>query len=577
MIKVLSFLKPYRFHVAVALSLMLVELAVELCQPMLIAKIIDQGILRRDLDLVLKWGMALIGMSLFAFASGIVNSFFASHVSQSFGFDIRKSLFEKVQSFSFSNLSIFPNSSLITRMTNDVNQMQNTVFMSLRIMMRAPLLIIGGMIMAFFVHIKLALILAAVVPVLLAFLIFTMTKAGRLFKVLQSKLDSVNEVLRENLAGMRLIKAFLRRSHERKRFATANRDLMEETVSALRLIELALPVLLLIMNAGIMAVLWFGSAELTAGTASAGEIVAIVNYATKMTSAFSVFTFIIMAFSRARASAQRIADVLNTEADMLDTPGSIAIEDQATLRFENVSFSYPGANAEVLHNISFNASQGQMVAIMGATGSGKTSLFQLIPRLYDNTGGSIEVDGVDIRNISLEALRGAIGYVPQESLLFTGTVRGNISWGKENASMDEIMSAAKIAQIHETIEKLPAKYDTLIGQKGVNLSGGQKQRIAIARALVRKPKLLLLDDSTSALDVNTEERLLRGISGLRCTTLIITQKISTAKKADKIILIEDGTVLAKGNHEELLKESGLYQRIHESQAGKGINAECGTS
>ncbi len=573
MAKVLAFLKPYRIAVAIALSLMLTELAVELIQPLLMAKIIDEGILQNDLQEILKWGGIMLAASFAAFAAGVINSFYAAHVSQSFGFDVRKSLYDKVQSFSFANFNLFPTSSLITRMTNDITQLQNTVFMSLRIMMRAPLLIIGGLIMAFVVDVKLALILTAVAPFLFLFLFWVMGKGGALFKAVQEKLDSLNSVMQENLTGIRLIKAFVRRNHEVKRFTRTNEDLRDGTVKALRLMEVTMPVLLFIMNLSILGVLWFGSIQVNAGDVKVGEVVAIVNYATRITAAFSIFSWIIMAFSRARASANRVTEVLDTEVDLTDRQEShdrkgLTVS-RGEIHFKDVSFKYPGTSEKVLDGISFIIHPGETVAIMGATGSGKTSLFQLIPRLYDVTGGRVEIDGRDVRELKMENLRRKIGFVPQEALLFTGSVKENISWGKEDAAMEEITEAAVNAQIHETIMKLPQGYETRVGQKGVNLSGGQKQRLSIARALVRKPKILLLDDSTSALDMKTEAKLLNSLKQYTCTTMIITQKISTAMEADRILLLEDGVLLAEGDHETLLKTSGLYKRIFQSQSGEG--------
>ena len=573
MVRVFSFLKPYKVTVWVALSLMLVELAVELLHPLLMAQIIDNGIMARDLSSVIYWGTIMIAISLFTFISGIVNSFFASHVSQSFGYDVRTALFEKIQSFSFANFNIFPTSSLITRLTNDITQTQNTVFMGLRIMLRAPLLIIGGVIMALLVNFQLALIFLIVTPILVVFLVWVMNKGNALFGFVQTKLDQVNSVMRENLTGMRLIKAFLRKKHEVKRFTHANQNLMDKTVSVLRLMEITMPVLLLIMNFSILGVLWFGNFQVASGSATVGEVVAIVNYTTRITGAFSIFSFIIIAFSRAKASATRITEVLDTDIDLVDND-KVDPQSKVTrgeVEFKAVSFIYPGTNATVLNDISFKVKPGQTIAILGATGSGKSSLFHLIPRLYDVSGGEVSIDGIDIRSMKLEDLRRQIGFVPQEALLFTGSVTENISWGKENATIEDIVEAAKDAQIHETIQKLPHKYDTKIGQRGVNLSGGQKQRLSIARALVRKPKLLMLDDSTSALDLKTEAKLLQALKKYTCTTFIITQKISTAMGSDQILLLEDGKLLAEGTHECLLEKNTLYQKIYDSQFGEGAH------
>lgn len=567
MLKVLSFLKSYKKPVFIALFLMVVELIVELWHPLLMAKIIDDGIMKNDLSVVLTWGSIMMGLSLIGFAAGIVNSFYSAHVSQGFGYDVRKTLFDKIQSFSFANLNRFPTSSLITRLTNDVNQVQGLVFMGLRIMARAPLLVIGGVIMALVVNWRLGLILVITMPLLFWFMVWLMGRGVALFRMVQEKVDTVNSVMRENLTGMRLIKAFLRKKYEQNRFAKASQELKEHTISALRLIELTMPVLLLVMNISILFVLWFGSFQVIDGRANIGEIVALVNYATRIMFAFSVFSFILMNLARAKASSSRIVEVLETDVDLLDGEGSLLQGDalKGNIKFHRVSFKYPDTNVEVLKDITFAVDQGETVAILGATGAGKTSLFQLIPRLYDTTSGTVTVDHHDVKQLKLTSLRKQIGFVPQEARLFSGTVRENICWGKEYATTEEIVAAAKAAQIHETIMRLPKEYDTVIGQKGVNLSGGQKQRLSIARALIRKPKILLLDDSTSALDLQTEGKLLKEIKKLSCTTFIITQKISTVMEADTILLLEDGHIVDQGNHHTLLQSSELYQKIYNSQ------------
>ncbi|MBH0171303.1 ABC transporter ATP-binding protein [Fictibacillus sp. 18YEL24] len=568
--KVFSYLKAYRVAIGVALFLTLTELGVELLQPLIMAKIIDDGILKSDLSVIKYWGAVMFGLALVAFAAGIANSFFSAHVSQNYGFDIRRRVFEKVQSFSFVNFNKFPASSLITRMTNDVTQLQNTVFMSLRIMLRAPLLLAGGVIMSLIVNWKLALVLVVILPFLLFFLKWVLQTAGSMFRDVQDKLDGVNRVMRENLMGMRLIKAFLRRDFEKTRFEQASGELKERTVFSLRLIEVSIPVLLFFMNIGILFILWFGSRQVSLGSIEVGEVVAIVNYSFRISSVLTIISFIIMAFSRAKASAQRIGEVLDTEIDLVesqDTNHSLKISNGA-VEFKNVSFHYQGSDVPVLRDLSFSVKPGETLAILGSTGSGKTSLFQLVPRLYEVTEGEVLVDGKNVMNYPIETLRKGIGVVPQEAVLFTGSISENIGWGKEGATTDEIISAAVDAQIHETVEKLPNQYDTRVGQRGVNLSGGQKQRLSIARALVRKPKILMLDDSTSALDLKTEGKLLKALRTYSCTTFIITQKISTAMEADHILLLDDGAVRAWGTHEELLNTSPLYVKIVQSQFGE---------
>ncbi|MGM7724046.1 ABC transporter ATP-binding protein [Metabacillus sp. Hm71] len=564
MFKFSSFLKPYRFSVAIALSLMLIELAVELLHPLLMAKIIDEGILKEDFSTVMVWGGVMTGISLVAFASGMINSFYAAHVSQSFGFDVRKQLFVKVQEFSFEHLSHFPAASLITRMTNDITQLQNTLFMGLRIMLRAPLLVIGSVVMSFFVSPFLASIFAVVIPVLIVMLIWIMKKGSHLFKKVQSKLDNVNDVLRENLIGMRLVKAYVRRNHEINRFSHATDSLRDSTITALRMIETSMPILLFIMNMAILFILWNGRSQVISGNVQVGEVVAMINYGFRITSALSMFSFIVMFLSRSQASASRISEVLETDIKSELDKETFTFK-QGRVTFDHVSFTYPGTDQVVLKDISFTAFPGETIAIMGGTGSGKSSLFQLLPRLYEVDSGTIYIDHTPINSLSMKNLRDQIGLVPQEAVLFTGSVKENIEWGKEDASKEEIIEAAKAAQIHDTIEKLPNQYETRIGQKGVNLSGGQKQRLTVARALVRKPKLLLLDDSTSALDAKTERKLLTALRKYTCTTFLITQKVSSAKEADRILLLDDGVLIAEGSHDELRKTSSLYQKIYHSQ------------
>lgn len=561
-----QFINPYRISAAIALLFMLTELVVELLQPLLMAKIINEGVMVKDLRAIAIWGGVMILFSILAFVSGIFNTYYASHASQSFGYDLRKNLFQHIQSLSYSQFSIFPSGSLMTRLTNDVQQIQNTMFMLLRIMIRAPLLIIGGLLMAFLVHPSLALILTIVVPFLFLFLVFIMNKGSKMFGVVQEKLDNVNTVIGENLSGMKLIRAFLRKDYEEKRFNEENDILKVKTASVLRYMEVTMPSLLLLMNIAIVFILWFGNQKITGGSANVGEVVAIVNYATRITSALSVFSFIIMAFSRARASSARISEVLNTSSQLNDKEDSKHIKDlQGEIDFRQVSFRYEKQNTWALKNLSFTVRTGETMAILGSTGSGKSTIANLIPRLYDSTEGTVSIDGVDVGNFKQEELRQYIGIVPQEALLFTGSIKDNILWGNRAASDEDIISACRDAQIYDMVRRLPEQFSTKIGQKGVNLSGGQRQRLSIARALIRKPRILLLDDSTSALDVNTEKKLLSALKTYHSTKIIITQKISTAIRADKILILKDGEKVAEGTHEYLKKHSRIYQEILLSQ------------
>ncbi|OWA34146.1 ABC transporter ATP-binding protein [Saccharibacillus sp. O16] len=585
---VFAFLKKYRIAASLALLMMVIELTVELAQPYLISKIIDEGIAKSDLGVVWMWGIVLLIGTVFAFAAGVASSFFASYASQGFASDLREKLYDKVQSFSYSVFSRFATSSLITRMTGDVTMLQDTIFMSLRFMTRVPLVVAGSVIMAMVVNFKLGLLLALTVPLLLVFVMWIMKRAGAMFKNVQKRLDKVNGVIQENLTGIRLIRVFVRMKHENGRFAASSGKLMKNTVAALRLTETTMPFIMLVMNAAIVAVLWFGRADIMAGSASVGEVVAVANYALRTIGALSAFSWIAVTFSRAGASAQRIKEVMDTESgeaaereqteagDKALHRGTVRPADKSTgsalqgsVEFQHVSFRYPTSDIKVLEDISFTIEAGKRVAIMGATGSGKSSLVQLIPHLYDREGGQIYVDGRSIDEWNTETLRRSIGYVPQEVLLFTGSIRENIAWGREDASLEEIVEAAKIAQIHETVEKLPNGYDTQLGQRGVNLSGGQKQRLSIARALVRRPRILILDDSTSALDLATEARLLGALDRISCTTFLITQKISSTQAADLILLLDEGRLIAGGTHQELMRTSELYRGIYESQFEKG--------
>lgn len=569
---VFSYAKPYKWPIFIALFLMLTELSVELIQPLLIAKIIDDGILAEDVTVIWTWGSVMMGLAFVAFFSGVINSYFAAHAAQSFAFDLRQALFRQVQAFSMATFLRFPTAGLITRLTSDVTMVQNVLFMGLRIMMRAPLLVLGSLIMAFVVNVKLALYLVIGAPVLLVFLFIMARKGVGYFSNVQRRLDRVNRVIQENLQAVRLIKAYLRGMYEASRFSKVADKLRQDTVKAMRMMELILPVLLFVMNVSLMAVLWFGAVEIQNNDAQVGELVAIVNYAMRMTGAFSMFAFIIVAFSRAKASAERMEEVLlandDLEVNQSESSGQSQLEGE--LRFEHVSFTYPGKPEPILDDISFHVAPGEKLAIMGATGSGKSTLLNLIPRIFEATEGKIFVGGMEVNEWSLKDLRDTIGLVPQQSILFTGSILDNLSWGDIEAAPDELEEAAKKAQIHESIDLFPKKYGTRVGQKGVNLSGGQKQRLSIARALVRKPSILILDDSTSALDVKTELALWEALEKEAATMLVVTQKVQTAKGADRILLLDEGKVVGYGTHADLMRQSTLYQKIAQSQAEEEV-------
>lgn len=592
-------LKKYKIPIAIALAFTLIELIVELFQPYLIGKIIDDGIVAGKLPVIWTWGAVLLAATAVSFACGVLNSFYSAHTSQGYGYDLREALYGKVQRVSFPVFNRLAPSTYITRLTNDVQQIVNTVFMSLRIMVRAPLVVIGNVVMAIVVNPRLGFYLVVAAPVLFLFVMWMMRKAGGLFRKVQRQLDRVNATMRENLQAVRLVRAFNREARENRRFREQARQLSDDTRSALRWSETTMPTVMLVTNAGILAVLWFGGGQIQTGDASVGDVVAVVNYAMRTGGVLSMMSWIIMSFARAKASAERINEVWRLDgrdgaigADGPAGAGAAAREKRGTavqadpaaagafhgetpagkdfrLSFRNVTLFYPDAPEPALSGITFDAAAGERIAILGATGAGKSSLMQLIPRLYEPTAGEVMIGGKNILDWDEEALRAFIGYVPQETILFTGTVRDNIAWGNPRATFAEIEQAARDAQIHETILQFPGGYESMIGQRGINLSGGQKQRLAIARALVRKPKILLLDDSTSALDTRTEAALLRALDNVHCTILMITQKVSTAMRADRILLLDEGRLIASGTHEALLDASPLYRKIVDSQSGKG--------
>ena len=562
---------PYKWPMFIAIVLMLLELSVELIQPLLIGRIIDDGIMKEDLNTVLVWGSVMLALAFLALITGVVNSYFAAHAAQSFGYDLRQALFQRVQTFSLAAFLRFPTSSLITRLTSDVTLAQNALFMGLRIMARAPLMVIGSVIMAFVVSPKLAIFLLIGAPFLAVFLIIMARKGVRLFGLVQRRLDGVNQLVQENLQAVRLIKAYLRGVFETNRFSKAAGALKKDSVRAMRLMELILPVLLFIMNVSFMAVLWFGAGEVRNSGMPVGDVVAVVNYTMRMTSAFSMFSFLIVIFSRAKASSERMEELLvaDDELEQLEI-GDNRPRGAASVRFEHVSFRYPGTTEDVLKDVSFEVPAGGKLVIMGATGSGKSTMLQLLPRMFTVTEGAVWIDGKYIEEWPLDTLRNLIGYVPQQSMLFTGSIAENLSWGKPDATANEIEKAAKKAQIHSSIMHFSEGYETRVGQRGVNLSGGQKQRLSIARALIRKPSLLILDDSTSALDVKTESALWEALREEDTTMFIVTQKIQTAQIADAILLLSDGKIVGYGTHEELLETSSFYREIAESQQNGGV-------
>lgn len=573
-----NFLRPYWKEIIIGPILMLIEVAMDLAQPRMMQKIVDIGIAQLDMSIIINTGLIMIGLALIGAFGGAGNTVFAVRVSQGFGADLRSALFRKVQSLSFGNLDELETGQLITRLTNDVTQVQEVILIGLRILVRAPLILVGSLIMAVITSPKLALILLALGPVSLVVIILVVRKAHPMFAEVQSRLDRLNTVMQENLAGVRVVKAFVRADYEEQRFGTANENLMNRTIKAMRLVAVVMPFMMLAVNLGLVAVLWFGGIQVASGNMKVGQIMAFVNYLLHALMSLMMVSMLLIQVSRAEASADRILEVLNNTPKIKDRPDSLDIfNPQGQVAFEHVTFSYNSDSQEpVLRDVSFVANPGQTVAILGATGSGKSSLVNLIPRFYDVNEGKVTIDNMDIRDVSKEALRRSIAFALQESVLFSGSIRDNIRYGMPDATDEEVISAAKAAEAHNFISGFPDSYDTQLGQRGVNISGGQKQRIAIARALVTKPAILILDDSTSSVDIETEARIQDSLLELmgKCTSFVIAQRISTVLTADKILVLEDGSIVAEGTHNELVKSSPIYREIYESQLGNGGEAHA---
>ncbi len=571
--KLIKFLKPYWGAVLLAPLLMMVEVATDLLQPRLIERIVDVGIANLDLGIVVRTGLLMIGLALIGVVGGVTNGIFAVKATQGFAADLREALFRKVQTLSFANLDALDTGQLITNLTNDVTQVQLALYMLLRILIRAPLLLIGSLIMVVVTAPQLAYLPLILLVVVLIGLLLIIGRAYPLYTTVQEKLDALNTVMQENLAGVRVVKAFVRESRENARFGGANEDLMKKTIRVTRVIAVTLPLALLALNLGLVGVLWFGGVQVTQGGMTTGEIISFLNYLQRTLMSLIMISMIVLQVSRAEASAKRIATVLDTEPTVQNQPDAVRPERmQGRVAFENVCFNYDGGCGDpVLNGLNFVAEPGQTVALLGTTGAGKSSLVNLIPRFYDVTGGRVTLDGTDVRALDKAALRRHIGVALQETVLFSGTIRDNIRYGRPNASDEDVIRAAQAAQAHEFIMSFPDGYDTVLGQRGVNLSGGQKQRVAIARALLLQPAVLILDDSTSAVDVETEAEIQLALEDLmhERTSFIIAQRISTVLTADKILVLDDGQIAAEGTHTELLASSPIYREIYDSQLGDG--------
>jgi ATP-binding cassette subfamily B multidrug efflux pump len=571
--KLRTFLAPYWVWAILAPLSMILEVAMDLMQPRLFQHIIDAGVTAGNMTVVLQTGIWMAVVATIGLGGGVACTVFAILAGQGFGADLRGALFAKVQTLSFGNLDRLETGKLITRLTNDVTQVTEAVMMLLRVMVRVPLLMVGSLLMAILTSPQLALLFVVLIPAVVAVLVWVINRSYPLFSGVQQRLDTLNTVMQENLAGIRVVKAFVRARHEIARFQRANERLMTQNLLAVRTTAVTMPLIMLLLNLGVVAALWIGGVQVTAGGLQIGQLVAFINYLMQSLTSLMMASMLILRLSRAEASAERIVEVLESQPEVQNRPDALAtFAPQGRVVFDRVNFSYNGVDGKddpdpVLKEISFVAEAGQTVAILGATGSGKSSLIQLIPRFYDVCSGAVTIDGIDVRALDQTTLRSTIGFALQESILFTGTIRDNIRYGRPDASDEAVIAAAKIAQAHDFITRFPDGYDTLIGQRGVNLSGGQKQRIAIARAILTQPALLILDDSTSAVDVETEARLQAALADLRrgCTSFVVAQRISTVLTADKILVLDDGRVVAEGTHPELLARSPIYREIYESQ------------
>lgn len=571
--QVATYLKPYRRDAIIAPLLMVLEVMMDLALPFLMERIIDVGIGGHNLPVVLNTGLLMIVCALFGAFGGIGCTVFAVRASMNYGADVRSAVYRKIQSLSFGNLDRLGTGQLVTRLTNDVNQVQDVVLIALRILVRAPLLVVGSLIMATLTSPRLAPLLAILVPLLIIVLVAVIRGSFPLFYQLQSNLDRLNTFIQENLAGVRVVKAFVRAEHEEKQFGGANDTLMESSIRAMQFSAIVGPFMMLAMNFGVAGAIWFGGIQVDRGMMTIGEIVAFTNYIRQTLMSLQMVSMLLIQISRAGASASRITEVLDAEPDVQDSASPApAFNANGPVAFEHVSFAYDHSEP-VLQDVSFVAEPGQTVAILGATGSGKSSLVSLIPRFYDVTAGRVTIGGVDVRSIRQSELRSHIGVALQEAILFSGSIADNIRQGRPQASDDELHTAAAAAQAAAFIISMPDGYATDLGQRGVNLSGGQKQRVAIARAVVRQPEILILDDSTSAVDVETEARIQTALDKATTQTrFVVAQRISTVLTADKIIVLDEGRIVAEGTHHDLMASSPVYREIFESQLGKGTAA-----
>ena len=569
-----KYITPYLSAFVIGPLMMLTEVAGEVMLPKFMSMIINNGVADRNLAYIGKMGALMVLTVLFMAVGGILGAYFSAKASISFTSDMRNDLFRKVQQFSFENIDGYSTGSLVTRLTNDVQQVQNVLMMGLRMALRAPGMFLGALIMAFMMNRQLAVIILIVIPLLLAAIILILKTAFPRFGEMQRRLDRLNSGIQESLTNVRVVKSFVREAHEIEKFSRLNRDLKESSLRALRIVITTMPVMMFAMNVTTLAVVWYGGNIIIAGKMPVGDLTAFTTYIVQILMSLMMLSMVFLQSSRASASMKRINEIFDTEINLNDDNAENKDKKvtEGRVEFKNVSFGYSGENGRkdlVLEGISFTAEPGQTIGIIGSTGSGKTSLVQLIPRLYDVTGGEVLVDGVNVKEYSLKHLREGVGMVLQKNVLFSGTIEENLRWGNEDAPMEDVIRFSESAQADPFVKTFKNGYDTEMGQGGVNVSGGQKQRLCIARALLKRPKILILDDSTSAVDTATEAKIRESLyHDLKDTTkIIIAQRISSVQEADQILVLEDGKIIGHGTHEELLKTCETYSEIYTTQIG----------
>lgn len=572
-----KYVKPYLSAFILGPLFMIVEVIGEVILPKLMANIINVGAANHDVPYIVGMGGAMVATAFLMMAGGIGGAYFAAKAAISFASDLRSDVFGKVQKFSFANLDQFSTGSLVTRLTNDITQIQNVINMALRMMLRAPGMLIGALIMAIMMNPQLAMVVLVVIPVLVVLILVVIKVAFPRFDYMQKKLDALNSTIQEVLTNVRVIKSFVRGCYEEERFGRANEELKKSSLDAFKVVILNMPIMMLLMNATTLGIVWFGGKQILAGTMPVGDLTAFTTYIVQILMSLMMLAMVLLQSSRALASIHRITEVLDTEIHLSDENCAFPEKtvDSGKVEFKDVCFRYYKENKEeVLSHISFQVESGQTLGIIGGTGSGKTTLVQMIPRLYDVDRGEVLVDGINVKAYSLKHLRDGVGMVLQKNVLFSGTIMENLMWGDTGASKEEVCEAAKAAQADSFVNSFGEGYLTELGQGGVNVSGGQKQRLCIARALLKKPRILILDDSTSAVDTATEAKIRESFgSTLKDTTkIIIAQRITSVMDADQILVLDEGQIVGKGSHEQLLKECGPYQEIYYSQMDREVSA-----